>query len=890
MADDLGGNRMSFTLIMLKMKTRKVQQIKPVFDWQGLVNKPARLASCLRRLIALREGGLTRFWVLTVYHYARWVHARTRSVGTRGVVIYLKGCHVLLQQVVGGQTLDNPRRLGCAISRSRQGLPRIIPVLHRKSIMSGDIWVTKLWSSLFWLYRVLDCKGKIKLSTITAPFEVSKDFIRKWSWWLVQFLPILFDLIGRKGSANIVRARSRSPLKKGETQFLEMEGKLPPGVLNSIPIEEYISLIVGMLFPFLTERQVKDPERRDLANSPLLRDLKPVPITLSKSGPNSQKGPNEGPGPTTRTNTGSILTDILVWLQHPTLLIKLGSLVPEMANVALSIVAQAEGVFRELRSLDVYGKTLHEEDNTFLWEGTRPIRGFSYGRGLGKLGFLPEPAGKIRVFAMVDSLTQMLFKPLHAAVFEILKRIPQDGTHDQEAPAKLLAGKGIKTFWSYDLSAATDRFPISLQQTLLGFLLGPVPARQWRSILIDRDYIVPRVISEKQRVPRGTPETVRYGAGQPMGAYTSWAVFALTHHLLVQYAAFKAFGKFRWFELYALLGDDVVIAHYRVAEQYLLLLQEIGVEVGLAKSLISSNGTFEFAKKTYRSGQNVSGISLDQLGESLRDPSVLESLLSHCNVRGSNEALRYALKVLGYGGKALSGIPDLLARRSRLQGLAVLLTRPTCPWGVNSFAAWLTQRKLESSPPLETESWTVLVDAIRQRLISTIKKLMVRRDELLSVLNNPRSVEEMRYPPSPDLLVTEEIGGKPFYLPHLSDEEVDQTKSAPYLVDPDVNSSKLLKFLTDWVLKPQIKDLKRIDFAKLLTDLENWETGDPLEGGQSLDDFYRLLDETVRELEAADTTVNKLFRRQKEQSRRQETKIRTRLVKLWKGCRPIILR
>jgi len=32
-------------------------------------------------------------------------------------------------------------------------------------------------------------------------------------------------------------------------------------------------------------------------------------------------------------------------------------------------------------------------------------------------------------------------------------------------------------------------------------------------------------------------ETVFYRTGQPMGAYSSWAVFALTHHLLIRYCA-----------------------------------------------------------------------------------------------------------------------------------------------------------------------------------------------------------------------------------------------------------------------------------------------------------------------------------------------------------------
>jgi len=52
---------------------------------------------------------------------------------------------------------------------------------------------------------------------------------------------------------------------------------------------------------------------------------------------------------------------------------------------------------------------------------------------LGQLSFKEEPAGKLRVFAMVDMLTQSLLKPLHLKLFDIFKLLPNDGTHDQAA-------------------------------------------------------------------------------------------------------------------------------------------------------------------------------------------------------------------------------------------------------------------------------------------------------------------------------------------------------------------------------------------------------------------------------------------------------------------------
>jgi hypothetical protein len=57
---------------------------------------------------------------------------------------------------------------------------------------------------------------------------------------------------------------------------------------------------------------------------------------------------------------------------------------------------------------------------------------------MGRLVGLEEPAGKMRIIAMVDMLTQWALKPLHDLIFKILEGIPQDGTFDQDRPLLLL--------------------------------------------------------------------------------------------------------------------------------------------------------------------------------------------------------------------------------------------------------------------------------------------------------------------------------------------------------------------------------------------------------------------------------------------------------------------
>jgi len=93
---------------------------------------------------------------------------------------------------------------------------------------------------------------------------------------------------------------------------------------------------------------------------------------------------------------------------------------------------------------------------------------------LGRLSFKEEAAGKLRIFAMVDGWTQSIFKPLHDALFDLLSKIPNDATFDQDAAFKRAISKSKVSghCYGYDLSSATDRLPISLQGAILEGLIG----------------------------------------------------------------------------------------------------------------------------------------------------------------------------------------------------------------------------------------------------------------------------------------------------------------------------------------------------------------------------------------------------------------------------------
>jgi len=88
---------------------------------------------------------------------------------------------------------------------------------------------------------------------------------------------------------------------------------------------------------------------------------------------------------------------------------------------------------------------------------------------------------------------------------------------------------------------------------------------------------------------------ITYECGQPMGAYSSFAMLAITHHVIVQIAAIKA-GISDTFTDYCVLGDDIVIANDRVAVEYPNLMNSLGLEISTGKSVISTKFT-EFAKR-----------------------------------------------------------------------------------------------------------------------------------------------------------------------------------------------------------------------------------------------------------------------------------------------------
>jgi hypothetical protein len=234
----------------------------------------------------------------------------------------------------------------------------------------------------------------------------------------------------------------------------------------------------------------------------------------------------------------------------------------------------------------------------------------------GQFAIKREAAGKIRVFALVDSISQSVMKPLHLALFNVLKQLPNDGTFDQDASVARSAVKAqaANKAYSFDLSAATDRLPVSLTGAILDGLFRDTPGigQAWAKFMVERDFSFNSVTKKEFSLP--DDHKLRYAVGQPMGCLSSWAGLAITHHWIMQYCSYLVTNNWVWEDRYEVLGDDIVIFDSKLADTYLGVMKTIGMEINLSKSIVSHDKpVFEFAKRTVWGDNLVSGISYSQI-------------------------------------------------------------------------------------------------------------------------------------------------------------------------------------------------------------------------------------------------------------------------------------
>jgi hypothetical protein len=609
-------------------------QLVPL-PWRSSLKSGRSLASRLLLVLGLVIGRVTRGWAIVVYQFAWHCLKVYKTQGSKGLALQLRASQVMLLQASAGRSTLTGREFGPGVSRTRSGLPRVIPALHRQAIRRRSAVHLRVWLTLFGLYRVIEFPGVFKVSTITAGPTFGKSVFRRWC----SFVPQFHGLMVSRGWRN--------------------------------------------------------PEPAELEAKVLL---------LLKTSPNTTGS--------SLSSLSGFLSDAYTWVNSP--------LMPVLEKYCAMTSNLSWVTF--IRNCSV----------------TAARRGWVPLQHLGKLGLKLEP-GKVRVFAMVDCFTQCLLRPMHDRLFECLRLIPQDGTFDQSKPLKDLVAKYQgRVLWSLDLSAATDRLPVALQEQLVSAFILPELGPVWRSLLVGRAYHYNLDNDHHRDIPRdaGLPLVghVYYGTGQPMGAYSSWAMLALTHHCIIQMAAMQA-GQKGWFDAYAVLGDDVVIADTVVAKEYLRLMKEIGVDISIHKSLVGRD-SLEFAKRVLVRGSWVTPIPLREAAlASIYVPALVELVHRLADYR---PRLSSIAKALGFGYKAISRLSRPVYRLSgRLQGLVLALYAPsTVPYGTEDWVSFFRlvgpEGALDLRYPAVLESARTMVDRVLEAIHRQSEKLSLLGETFMS--------------------------------------------------------------------------------------------------------------------------------------------------------------
>lgn len=463
-----------------------------------------------------------------------------RKSGSCFTALYLKQCTVSLQRYYAN-TFDPKVKLTVFVSLTRCGIPRVIPAVLRSHIRRRDChgdMLVKLYLSWFGLANAMLVAPKVTRSTFASIVTPHPDI-----------------------------ERVREVLEEIKTSFRDLQPLYLPH-LRAIP------LVKGITWePTWKSTPILDSFLRTEFNYSVSKDVDECCKRYSK------------------------FHNIFVNLKH-----EIAAFIYKVNKVHSFV----DGFFspgimwypRVLYPMDYRMNTRFANwDLDYFERCVGPYYASllpAYKRlpiAAGRLSQVISGGGKRRLFAICNYVQQRLLFPVHKWAMQVLSCIPADGTFDQERPLRILRQKEPKKFYSFDLKSATDRWPLSVIYTLQECIWGPTLASSIvNSSLGLNTFLVRKPLTKKMY-------EVAFLTGQALGLYGSWSLFALSHHYIVWLAARRVRPKdSRPFWNYALLGDDIVIADEEVAMEYRRILEQLNVMISLPKSLISDNGTMEFAK------------------------------------------------------------------------------------------------------------------------------------------------------------------------------------------------------------------------------------------------------------------------------------------------------
>jgi len=636
----------AFQELMKKQRTL-LSGLLAVKGGRAVINVALKLHRLLQAKAPTKSNvKVSKNFALKIYYLAK-------SNDVNFVVMYLKTCAVMLQQYVAKHTVKtNSREIGSvAVSATRCGLPRIIPRVQRVLIRRGNTKAITLWLSLFNLYRYLECAYKPKdfFKTIVeendwVPSSDISDFVPIFWAKLKKIIPKFPSLDLKVKAPQMMQSVSMDVTErmglKGSSLFAAMTFIHNIRFVANIVMKAHVN-VNAFKESGLSKKEFVSFQKLILALCNLATAWWPNLLSVLVGPLNTPKA------------IASFKNGVMPWPEIPGQ--ELINKRAWMANFTRPNAQLAEIMDRVIGKLSLF----------LFGKRDRYIPGF------GRLVKLYEAAGKVRIIAIVDPVTNWLLKPLHDWVFAILREIPNDGTFDQDKPL-LALGLGRRYIGSCDMSAATDRLPVKLQALILSHIIGPKLANSWMHLLVARPYIA-------------DGKNLWYAVGQPMGALSSWAMLALTHHFMWQWAAYRCEFTGGWYKAYAVLGDDSVSENHRIVQEYLKICSELKVKVNLAKSLLSPVGCFEFAKRFITPFGNCSPISIGEILVADKNFATMSNLPRKRKIRFSD-----LLAIMGYRHKVTGGLEKrLYTLPKRVRNMLIVVRSPWGAFPTKSLLEWL---------------------------------------------------------------------------------------------------------------------------------------------------------------------------------------------------------
>jgi hypothetical protein len=193
-----------------------------------------------------------------------------------------------------------------------------------------------------------------------------------------------------------------------------------------------------------------------------------------------------------------------------------------------------------------------------------------------------------RPIGNANKFYQWLLAPLSDYLYDVLKEIPEDCTHDQGKFDSLIQERVDRGEYiaSVDLSKATDYMPFEFFFRLMEDVK--------LSTLVEESFWLYRWFCD-QEWSIG-PWTASWKRGQALGTKPSFAVMGITHHAILQLLQVQLHLPTQE-QHYVILGDDLLVFNKALRDAYVEFMASLGSPLSLHKSY--ENRLVEFAGKMF---------------------------------------------------------------------------------------------------------------------------------------------------------------------------------------------------------------------------------------------------------------------------------------------------